>query len=53
LVSGIALLIASALAGWLWDVFGPPQTFYAGAGFAALASIGMIARRAGMRPVAT
>ena len=27
LVSGIALLIASALAGWLWDVFGPPQTF--------------------------
>jgi predicted MFS family arabinose efflux permease len=52
LVSGIALLIASALAGWLWDVFGPPQTFYAGAGFAALACIGMIARRAGVRPVA-
>jgi predicted MFS family arabinose efflux permease len=53
LVSGIALLIASALAGWLWDVFGPPQTFYAGAGFAALAWIGMIAWRAGMRSVAT
>jgi MFS family permease len=45
LVNGIALLIASALAGWLWDFFGPPQTFYAGAGFAALAWIGMIARR--------
>jgi MFS family permease len=44
LVSGIALLIASALAGWLWDSFGPSQTFYAGAGFAALAWIGMIAR---------
>ena len=53
LVSGIALLIASALAGWLWDVFGPPQTFYAGAGFAALAWIGMIARRAAMRSAAT
>ncbi|TMG93116.1 MAG: MFS transporter [Betaproteobacteria bacterium] len=53
LVSGIALLIASALAGWLWDVFGPPQTFYAGAGFAALAWIGMIARRAGTGSVAT
>jgi len=47
LANGIALLIASALAGWLWDVFGPPQTFYTGAGFAALAWMGMIARRAG------
>lgn len=45
LVSGIALLIASALAGWLWDSFGPAQAFYAGAAFAALAWIGMIARR--------
>jgi MFS family permease len=51
LVNGIALLIASALAGWLWDVFGPPQTFYTGAGFAALAWMGMIARRAGRRSV--
>jgi len=47
LVSGIALLIASVIAGWLCDVFGSPQTFYAGAAFAALAWIGMIARRAG------
>jgi MFS family permease len=53
LVSGIALLIASALAGWLWDAFGPLQTFYAGAGFAALAWIGTIARRPGTRSVAT
>ncbi|HXL84174.1 MAG TPA: MFS transporter [Casimicrobiaceae bacterium] len=53
LVSGIALLIASALAGWLWDLFGPPQTFYAGAGFAALAWIGMIARRVGTQSIPT
>jgi len=53
LVSGIALLIASVIAGCLWDFFGPPQTFYAGAAFAALAWIGMIARRAGTRSVAT
>jgi MFS family permease len=50
LVSGIALLIASALAGWLWDSFGPPQTFYAGAGFAILAWIGLtLHQRAGTR----
>jgi MFS family permease len=45
LVSGVALLIASALAGWLWDSFGPAETFYVGAAFAALAWIGLIARR--------
>ena len=53
LVSGIALLIASALAGWLWDSFGPAQTFYVGAAFAALAWIGMIARRVANHPVRT
>jgi MFS family permease len=37
LVSGLALLAASALAGWLWDAFGPAQTFFAGAGLTALA----------------
>jgi predicted MFS family arabinose efflux permease len=31
LVCGVALLLASALAGWLWDAFGPALTFYAGA----------------------
>ena len=30
LVCGIALLIASVLAGWLWDAYGPAQTFYVG-----------------------
>ena len=42
LVSGIALLIASALAGWLWATFGPTATFYAGASFTALALCGLV-----------
>jgi len=33
LVSGVALLIASVLAGWLWERFGAPWTFGAGAAF--------------------
>jgi MFS family permease len=37
LVSGVALLLASALAGWLWDSHGAASTFYAGAVFCALA----------------
>jgi MFS family permease len=50
LISGVALLIASALAGWLWDAFGPDVTFLASAGFAALACLGMLARsRSGSR----
>ncbi|HKA66159.1 MAG TPA: MFS transporter [Methyloceanibacter sp.] len=39
LLTGAALLIASILAGWLWDAFGSTATFLAGAvlsGFAAL-----------------
>jgi MFS family permease len=35
LVSGIALLIASALAGLLWDQWGARSTFVAGAIFGA------------------
>jgi MFS family permease len=42
LATGIALLAASVLAGALWDVFGPQGTFFAGAGFACLAMIGLI-----------
>lgn len=41
LVCGIALLIASALAGWLWDAFGPAFTFYAGAAFTLIAGVGL------------
>jgi MFS family permease len=37
LASGIALLAASALAGYLWQAIGPAATFYAGGGFTAIA----------------
>ncbi|MGB8819538.1 MAG: MFS transporter [Rhizobiaceae bacterium] len=37
LVTGLALLAASLLAGYLWDIQGAALTFYAGAGFAAFA----------------
>jgi MFS family permease len=51
LVSGIAMLAASALAGALWDVLGARSTFQAGAGFCALAlvAIALRPRSAGMR----
>jgi MFS family permease len=42
LVGGIAMLAASATAGLLWDRLGAAFTFYAGAGFAILALIGMV-----------
>jgi len=41
LVSGIAMLIASVIAGLLWDSFGASFTFYAGAAFAVLALMGL------------
>jgi MFS family permease len=52
LVCGVALLVASGLAGWLWDAFGPRFTFYAGAAFTAIAWIGFLAygRRASRLP---
>ncbi len=37
LVSGIAMLCASIIAGMLWDVIGPDGTFIAGAVFTAIA----------------
>lgn len=39
LVSGVGLLVASGLAGWLWDRYGPFSTFAAGAALAVLATI--------------
>ena len=36
LVSGLAMLAASVLAGLLWDTMGAAYTFYAGAAFCAL-----------------
>ncbi|WP_440640913.1 MFS transporter [Bradyrhizobium sp. PUT101] len=38
---GIAMLVASVLAGGLWDAYGPAATFLAGAGFTAVALIGL------------
>jgi MFS family permease len=45
LVSGVALLLASIVAGTLWDLIGPPATFMAGSIFAALAAIGILVFR--------
>lgn len=41
LASGVALLAASTLAGALWTIFGPEQTFLVGAAFAGLALVGL------------
>jgi len=43
LVSGVALIAASLLAGWLWSASGPAATFYAGAAFTAVALAGLLA----------
>lgn len=52
LVSGLAMLLASVAAGWLWQRFGPPATFFAGAGLslAAIAGFAGILRRVGQSP---
>jgi MFS family permease len=45
LACGVALFVASALAGLLWDAIGPQATFYAGAAFTLLAMAGLAWRR--------
>jgi MFS family permease len=45
LVGGVALLLASVIAGLLWSAFGPAATFLAGAAFASLAAAGLVAVR--------
>ena len=45
LVTGLAVLVASVLAGSLWARLGPSATFLAGAGFAAIASLGLVLSR--------
>jgi MFS family permease len=40
---GCALLLASVIAGTLWSTFGAPATFLAGAAFAILALLGLLA----------
>lgn len=46
LASGVAMLLASVVAGWLWDAYGASTTFVGSAVFAALALIGLLIRRA-------
>jgi MFS family permease len=45
LVSGLAMLAASVLAGWLWDRFGAAFTFLAGALFCVLALLAILVSR--------
>ncbi len=45
LLSGVAMLVASVLAGLLWDSFGASTTFAAGAVFSALALLGLALRK--------
>jgi MFS family permease len=45
LINGVALLLASGLAGLLWDRLGPASTFLAGAVFATVAALGILFRR--------
>ena len=44
LVSGVAMLVASVVAGLLWDRFGAASTFQAGAAFCVLALLGLLGR---------
>lgn len=45
LITGLALLLASVIAGGLWQAIGPEATFLAGAGFATLALLGLVTQR--------
>jgi MFS family permease len=44
LLSGLALLVASVLAGWLWDQYGPAFTFYGSAVLSGLAMLSLVAK---------
>ena len=50
LVQGLALLVASVVAGALWAAVGPVGTFLAGAGFAVLAIVPLLAPRGDSDP---
>lgn len=52
LASGVALLAASAVAGWLWDRWGAGVTFWAGTGFALAALALLLSRHAAPKPTA-
>ena len=42
LLTGVAMLAASVIAGALWDAYGPPGTFFAGLVFALVALFGLL-----------
>ena len=46
LMSGLAMLVASVLAGLLWDRLGAASTFYAGVVFCVIALLGLVRRPA-------
>ena len=46
LMSGLAMLVASGLAGFVWDRFGAATTFYTGAAFCLLALAGLACKPA-------
>jgi len=50
LMSGIAMLLASAIAGLLWEQLGSQATFLGGAGFALLCGLGLLLNRRRRRP---
>ena len=43
LLTGLALLVGSVVAGLLWDMMGPHTTFMAAAGFAAASALALAA----------
>jgi len=45
LLTGVAVLLASVIAGALWSTLGPSATFLAGAAFAAVAALGLLVYR--------
>ena len=47
LVSGLSMLVASVLAGWLWQTYSAAVTFYAGAAISALALLLLLLQRRG------
>ena len=50
LLTGLAMLAASTIAGALWDAYGPAGTFLAGLGFALTALAGLFAIGGGIAP---